>query len=182
MDLNTTSQPNKNIAIIGIIFFVFAVSLVLGILSAQKNGKATDQNGNEASIQGTTQLSIEPQVSNLGKGEGTQVSVTLAGTPSQAADVVITFDPKLVKVSNIINGNVFPDILRSDIGEGTLTVSSAVDPNNPNNLKTGTLFSFTLQGVNAGAATLDFDKKMTITAKNGTNTLGTAESATVSVR
>src|SRR3989344_4405405 len=134
MDLNTTSQPNKNIAIIGIIFFVFAVSLVLGILSAQKNGKATDQNGNEASIQGTTQLSIEPQVSNLGNGEG------------------------------------------------TLTVSSAVDPNNPNNLKTGTLFSFTLQGVNAGAATLDFDKKMTITAKNGTNTLGTAESATVSVR
>jgi len=181
MNQSHTPQPNKNIALIGIVFFVFAISLIVGLLYAKKNDttkmkETTDQK------QGTTQLMIKPQASTLKKGESTQVSVELAGSPSQAADIVITFDSKLLKVSEVTNGNVFPDILKSDIKDNQVTVSSAVDPNNPSNLKTGTIFTFTATALSAGSTSLEFNRNLTITAHTGVNTLGTAEAATILVQ
>lgn len=181
MDQSKSSQPNRNIALIGIVFFVFAVSLIMGLLIAQKD-KSPKNNIAEENQLGSTQLMLKPQAVSLQKGESTQVMVEIAGSPSQAADVVITFDPKLLKASEIVNGNVFPDLLRSEIKENQLVVSSAVDPNNPTNLKTGTVFSFTITAMDSGTATLEFNKDLTITAHSGTNTLGTAESVTISVR
>lgn len=181
MDQSKTSQPNKNIALIGIIFFVFAISLVMGLLFAQKGGSAL-KNTEKDALQGTTQLIIKPQVTSLKIGESTQISVELSGSPSQAADIVITFDPKLVKASEIVNGTVFPDILRSEITDSQLVVSAAADPNNPTDLKAGTLFSFTLTAVGAGEASLAFNKDLTITAHSGSNTLGTAEPVSVQIK
>jgi hypothetical protein len=181
MDQSKTSQPNKNIALIGIVFFVFAVSLIMGLLFAQKGGSSIKKSDQE-SLKGSTQLMLKPQVASLNKGESTQVSVELAGSPSQAVDIVITFDPKLLKASDIVNGNVFPDLLRSEIKENQLIVSSAVDPNNPTSLKTGTVFSFTVTAMGSGTASLEFSKDLTITAHSGTNTLGGAEPVTISVR
>jgi hypothetical protein len=181
MDQSKTLQPNKNIALIGIIFFVFAVSLIMGLLFAQK-GKSGMTGSKTENQLGTTQLVLKPQVISLNKGESTQVAVELTGAPSQAADVVLTFDAKLLKASDIVNGTVFPDILRSEIKDNQLIVSSAVDPNNPTDLKAGTLFTFTVTAMDSGTATIDFNKDLTITAHTGTNTLGTAEPVTITVR
>ena len=181
MDQSKTSQPNKNIALIGIVFFVFAVSLIMGLLFAQKSGSNLEKTTEEAQ-EGTTQLMIKPQVSTLKPGESTQVSVDLTGTPSQAIDVIITFDATLVKVSDIVNGTIFPDILRNEVKESELVVSAAVDPNNPSNLKAGTVFTFTVTALEAGSATLEFNKDITITANNGVNTLGSAEPVALTIR
>ncbi|KXK11201.1 MAG: hypothetical protein UZ22_OP11002000405 [Microgenomates bacterium OLB23] len=181
MQQTTTPQPNKNIALIGIVFFIFAVSLIMGLLFAQKNGTST-KTAEKQSLEGTTKLSLKPQAMQLKKGESTQVTVELSGSPSQAADIVVTFNPKLVKVSEVANGTVFSDILRSEVQDNQIVVSSAVDPNNPTNLKEGVLFSFTVTALASGDATLDFNKDLTITAHSGTNTLGTAEPVTLSIK
>lgn len=181
MDQSKTLQPNKNIALIGIVFFVFAVSLIMGLIFAQKKSSPANNNAEENQL-GSTQLMLKPQVTSLQKGESTQVMVEIAGSPSQAADIVITFDPKLLRASDIVNGDVFPDLLRSEIKENQLIVSSAVDPNNPTNLKTGVIFSFTVTAMESGSAALEFNKDLTITAHSGTNTLGSAEPVTISVK
>lgn len=177
-----TLHPNKKIQILGIIAVIFVVSIGLGLYIAGRTPSNAPTPDNTTTVQGATRLSIVPESIILAKGSSTKVNVVVEGEGSQATDVVITFDPTAVKASDIVNGTVFPDILRSDIGEKQLVVSAAVDPNNPNDLKTGTLFSFTLEGIAAGTSTLAFDKNVTITATNGVNTLGTVEAVSIKIQ
>ncbi len=177
-----TLHPQKKLKVLGIIALIFAVSIGAGLYFAGKSGLSkAPKNDTVATAEGTSQLSIAPESLTVAKGATTKVNVKLDGTGSQATDIVITFDPKLVELSDVVNGDVFPDILRSEIGNGQVIVSAAVDPNTPTDVKTGTVFSFTLKGLTAGNAVLGFEKDLTITATNGVNTLGSAEPVTVTV-
>ncbi len=179
-----TLHPQKKLKALSIIAVIFALSVGAGIYFAGKSGQQqapTDTPVVETK-EGTSQLSIVPETQTVAVNGSTKVQVRVSGTGSQATDVVVTYDPKLVAISDIVNGDVFPDILRSDIADNKIVVSAAVDPNNPSDIKTGTVFSFTLKGIAAGSAMFSFDKDLTITATNGVNTLGSAESVTITVQ
>lgn len=178
-----TLHPQKKLKVLSIIAVIFALSVGLGIYFAGKSGlQKAPSDTTTKSTEGTSQLSIIPETQTLSKNASMKVQVRVEGTGSQATDVVITYDPKLVAISDVVNGDVFPDILRSEIGANQVVVSAAVDPNNPSDVKTGTLFTFMLKGVSAGSATLQFDKDLTITATNGVNTLGSANPVTITVK
>lgn len=177
-----TLHPQKKLKALAIIAVIFVVSIAAGLYFANKSNmsKAPQQAAPETA-EGMSQLTILPEAQTVTKGQTTQVQVLINKTGAQAADVVIDYDPKVVEITNIVNGDVFPDMLRSQIENGQVAVSAAVDPNNPTDVKTGTLFSFTLKGLAAGAANLTFNKDLTITATNGVNTLGGTESITITV-
>ncbi len=177
-----TLHPQKKLKILAIIAAIFAVSIGAGLYFAGKSGLSkAPKTETVVTEEGTSQLSIAPESLSVAAGATTKVNVKIGNTGSQATDIVITFDPKLVEMSEVVNGDVFPDILRSEIGDGQVIVSAAVDPNSPTDVKTGTVFSFTLKGLVAGSAVLGFEKDLTITATNGVNTLGSAEPVTVTV-
>lgn len=178
-----TLHPQKKLKILSIIAVIFALSVGAGLYFAGKSGQQeAPSNTTVETAEGTSQLTIVPESQTLPVNGTMNVQVRVNGTGSQATDIVITYDPKLVAISDIVNGDVFPDILRSDITGNQVVVSAAVDPNNPSDVKTGTVFSFTLKGLSAGSAALSFDKDLTITATNGVNTLGSAETVTITVQ
>jgi hypothetical protein len=178
-----TLHPQKKLKALSIIAVIFALSIGAGLYFAGQSGlRKAPSDVTKDTNKGMSQLSIVPESPSIAKGGTTKVSVNMNDTGAQAVDVVITFDPKLVAISEITNGDVFPDILRSEVVNNQVIVSAAVDPNNPAEVKTGTLFSFTLKGVSVGSAALNFDKDLTITATNGVNTLGMTEPVTITVK
>jgi len=181
-------HPNKKLAILGIIFIVTISSIFLGVYLNKNNQQQapTAQQPSETlpsdQETGSTTLSLSPVATSVQVGEETQVSVLLGKSSVQAVDVVVTFDPTMFEASNIVNGDVYEDMLIKKVEDGKVTVSAAVSPNDPTNLKTGTLFTFSLKALKAGSGQIQFDSKKTITAKNGVNTLGSTTPVTIAVQ
>jgi len=176
-------HPHKKLKILGVIAVLFALSIGAGLYFAGKSSTSKAPNPVMTDDKkGTSQMSIVAEAPTLAVGATTKVNVKIDGTGSQATDVVISYDPKLVAISDITNGDVFPDILRSEVAKNQVIVSAAVDPNAPSNVKTGTVFSFTLKSIASGQAVLDFDKNLTITATNGVNTLGSMTPVSISIK
>jgi hypothetical protein len=177
-------HPNRKLAVFGIILFVFILSILVGVYftrSRTQTGTGTDiaPTGSEVA---TTTLSLLPSAESVGVGETVTVSVMLDGEAVQATDVVVTFDPKVFKATEVTNGSVFESIVRQELEDGKVSVTSAVSPTATTDLKTGELFSFTLEALAPGSTQLTFDPELTITAKNGINTLQDTQSITVSVQ
>ncbi|KXK11199.1 MAG: hypothetical protein UZ22_OP11002000403 [Microgenomates bacterium OLB23] len=177
-----TLHPQKKLKVLAIIAAIFIASVAGGLYFSTKSNTPSTTTKDSEAPKGTSQLIMQPETLSITKGQTIKVSVMVKDTGSQATDIAIGYDPKLVEVSNIVNGDVFPDMLRSEIVNNQIIVSAAVDPNNPNDIKTGTVFSFMLKGLTTGEATLTFDKDITIAATNGVNTLGSAEPVTITVK
>ena len=177
-------HPNRKLAVFGIILLVFIISILVGVYFS-KGSFNVGQQGPEESVtnpEGTTTLTLVPSAEMVETGESITVSVMLDGDPVQAVDIAVNFDPALFAASNIVNGNIYSDIIRESVENGQVLVSAAVDPNDPDALTTGELFSFTLEAVEAGSSELTFDSELTITAKNGSNTLQSAQGVTITAK
>lgn len=184
-------HPNKKLAIFGLLLLVFIVAIGFGIMLNKKSSSTTGQPAQTEEgtasgqvKQGETVLKMMVDPSDLAVNGKAKVTVTLENTAVQASDIAINYDPKMFKASDIINGTVYDDILRSNIDttNGQILVNAAVSAANPQDLRTGEVFSFTLTALQAGNGNLEFDQDLTITAKNGINTLGLAEPVTVTVK
>ena len=110
-------HPNKKLAILGIIFIVTISSIFLGVYlnkNNQQQAPATQQPSETLPSDqetGSTTLSLSPVATSVQVGEETQVSVLLGKSSVQAVDVVVTFDPTMFEASNIVNGDVYEDML-----------------------------------------------------------------------
>lgn len=182
-------HPNRKLMVFGLILFLFVIAVVGGIMLAQRGSDTTQtdttnqqQTQNTEVADGQTALSLSASAESVAVGDSVTVTVMLENTPVQATDVAVTYDPTVFEASDIVNGNVYGDILRSEINDGEVLVSAAVSPSNPQDLRTGELFSFTLTALAAGDGTVSFDDVITITALNGTNTLGAANGVTIAVQ
>lgn len=182
-------ESHRKVAVAGIIIVVFLVSLGVGIAISRGNrftqfvpGQPSTQKQQKTNPQGSTALAIKTSSQKVQVGDTFTASVMISDTPVQVADVIITYDPKLVKVTQVQNGTVFDNLLQNSIEDGSVTVSGAVDPSEPQSLKDGEVFSLTLTALAPGQAALSFDSDRTITAKDGSNTLSNATGTTVSIQ
>lgn len=174
-------HPNRKLAIFGIILFVFVVSILVGIYFTQnKDGGSNDLV--EEQIQAGTNLSMVTSSDTVAVGETVTVTVILEGEAVQAVDAAVNFDPNVFKATEVTNGNVYESIVREDISDGQVSITAAVSPSNPTDFATGELFSFTLEAVGAGSSELQFDPELTITAKNGDNTLQNTQGVTITAQ
>lgn len=167
-------DPQTKVYLIIFILLVFIASILVGLSmrAGQSQSSSHETQLIEPTEAPTTNLSLDPPSKNMRVGEVTDVTVILSKTPVQAADIVITFDPKVFSISNIRNGTILPNILKQNLEQGKLTYSASVDPEAKNEL-TGEVFTFSLRALSpATSSAIDFDKNMTITSSEGKNTLG----------
>lgn len=174
-------HPNRKLAIFGIILFVFVVSILVGIYFTQNKGTLLNETPVEE-IQAGTNLSMVTSSDSVAVGETVTVSVLLEGEAVQAVDVAINYDPNVFTATEVTNGNVYESIVREELSEGQVSITAAVSPSDPTNFATGELFSFTLEAVGAGSSELQFDPELTITAKNGDNTLQNTQGVTITAQ
>lgn len=185
-------HPNRKLAVFGVILFLFVISIVVGIMMARRNSQVADtatgeqgqtqQTGEVKQGETALKLMVEPAAPSV--GDTVRVTVSLSNTAVQATDIAVNYDPKMFTASDIVNGTVYDSILKSniDVAKGQVLVNSSVSASNPQDLRTGDVFSFTLKTLKAGSGKLEFDQDLTITAKNGINTLGLAEPVSITVK
>lgn len=177
-DINQFNElhPNRKLAVFGIILFVFVLSIVVGIYFAKKSSGPTTDTGtplptSPANTVATTSLAIVPSAQTVKVGEKVTVSIMLDGEAVQASDVVVKFDPAVFVASDIKNGSVYDTVVRQTVGKDSVSFTGAVSPTSVDSLKTGEVVTFTLEAIAKGSSELSFDPELTMTAKNGLNTL-----------
>jgi hypothetical protein len=183
-------HPNKKLTIFALIILVFIASIVFGIMINKRGSKVantpseTEKTSTGQVKQGETALKMMVDPSSMAVNGTAKVTVMLENTAVQATDIAVNYDPTMFTATDIINGTVYDDILRSNIDttKGQVLVNAAVSAGNPQDLRTGDVFSFTLKALKSGSGKLEFDQDLTITAKNGINTLGLAEPITITVK
>lgn len=181
-----TLHPNRKLAVFSIILFLFVVSVAAGVyvaknsnMAGKNNVKVEQQSPDEAKAT----MTVVSDKQSLKVGESATVSVMIADRAVQVADVALTFDPTLLKVSAVTNGDVYDEINYQDLKTpGMILVSSSVNPSSPDELKTGTVLTFQVQALKAGAAELTFNKEKTLAATGGQNFLSTAEGMTITIK
>ena len=172
-------DQNRKMAVFAIVFVLFVVSVVVGAQIA-KNGGLTSNSTvapTSAALENakpTTMVALSPSNGTLKVGKVTKVEVVLSKLAVSAADIDLLFDPKLVTISNVVNGVILPRYtLAPTVVNGRLSYHASLTEQNPTDRQEGVLFTFDLTPVSAGKATVDFDLTKTITAVNGDNLIGT---------
>lgn len=185
-DIKTIKKldPKRQYVLLGFFVLLFVLSYSIGTMLSRNGNKTAEQTvtPTEAPTQATTTLTLSTASKNLTVGKPETVSVVLSKVPVSAADVVITYDPALLSVSNMQNGSVFTKIVRQKIDTTKIVYSATINPDQKNNLSEGELFTFSVTPKKAGTTVLQFDTKETITALNGTNTLGSSLGAFLTIQ
>jgi hypothetical protein len=178
----THLDTSKKLTLIFIFLSLFTGSYLFGryVLNRTKTPVYTETTPPEnAPINGQlntgkAELILAPSRSTLKVGESIPVAVRLTKQSVQAADVVLTFDPKYVSISDIKAGPNFPIMLNQKINKDTVEVSASISPTNLDKPGEGDVFTFTLTGVSATPNTkVDFNIEDTIAATDGVNVLHT---------
>lgn len=185
-DLNEFNQlhPNRKLAIFGIILFVFVLSIVVGVYFSKKSARmnaGTESPLPTSAPAETTALALVPSAETVKVGDTVTVSVMLSGEAVQATDIFVNFDPAVFKATAINNGEVYESLIRQTMEKDHVGITAGLNPSATDNMKTGEVFSFTLEAIAKGSSELAFDPELTITAKNGLNSLKGTQNVTVSV-
>lgn len=189
VDFKSLSPQIKFLLAIQVII-LFILSILVGVLFSPQFNNQVKRNPNTdltsaLNDKSATQLSIIPQDEIMKVGEERIMSVQMSGAPVTAADIVITYDPTLLEVSNVSNGEIFGREIINNIEAGKITFSAAknVDDNSQDkDASTGAIFGFAVKALKKVETTrLEFSLDETITAEDGRNTLGVTQSAEIHV-
>lgn len=176
----TNLHPHRKLAVFGIILFVFVLSILIGVyFSRSQSGQSNNPTSQPQEVADVTTLSLVPSAESLAVGETITVSVMIDGEAVQAVDAAVTFDPTVFTASQIRNGSVYDNLVREVVEEGQVNITAALSSNDLSSLESGELFSFTLEAIAPGTSEISFDPELTITAKNGLNTLQSTQNVVI---
>lgn len=108
---------------------------------------------------GQIMVSTDPSAGTVGVGQTVMISVDVGSvTNLWGAQVLMTYDPKVVEVINLTNGNLmYPDFGIQDFGNGQLKYIYAQNGQlRQPATGSGILFEITFKGVGKGQSTLQF--------------------------
>lgn len=190
-------HPNRKLAVFGIILFIFVLSILVGVYFTQSKTQMSssddlmvEKDAQKADASATT-LSLVPSKESVNVGDTVKVSVMLSGEAVPATDIVVEYDPAYFAVSDadIVIGSAFKSIPFKKVANGKISASALVDLNNPSNVQTGEVMSFSLEALKAGSSKLSFDVETekdvqkTITSKvGGIDTLKNAQGTTITIK
>lgn len=187
-DVNQFNQldSRKKFTIIGIIAVLFVASVFVGSMINKKSDDTAQKTTEETtSDQGAAQsvLAIMPKEATLAVGKTQTFEVTLSQTPVAAVDIVVSYDPSVLQLSNVKNGTAFPSVIQNKFDGKTLVFSSSVAATKKDATSSGKVLTFDVTAKKKATSTLlEFVQGETITAVNGENTLGTATGAMIKVQ
>jgi len=186
VDFKTLTPQVKFLIVIQVII-LFILAILVGVLFSPQFNNQVKQNPNSERTGSTnsTQLSIKPQDEIMKIGEERVISVHMTGTPVTAADMVLTFDPQVLEVSAVTNGDMFAKEIYNKVEDGKMyfSVAQNVDGAGVKPKRTSDLvFNFTIKALKKIETTkIEFSLDETITAEDGKNTLGVAQPAEIHV-
>lgn len=187
VDFKTLTPQVKFLIVIQVII-LFILAILVGVLFSPQFNNQVKQNPNSERTGSTnsTQLSIKPQDEIMKIGEERVISVHMTGTPVTAADMVLTFDPQILEVSAVTNGDMFAKEIYNKVENGIMYFSVAQNADDGAGRKptasSDMVFSFTIKALKKVETTkIEFSLDETITAEDGKNTLGVAQPAEIHV-
>ncbi|OGK52143.1 hypothetical protein A3B02_02790 [Candidatus Roizmanbacteria bacterium RIFCSPLOWO2_01_FULL_42_14] len=187
MNLNNTVRKKMLLAVVAIcsVIFILLAYRWLQTRGVAKCGLSTKCGAAEVvevNKKGKASLAVKPTRTTLKSGEQMRVDVVLENVGVQATSVIITYDPRILKVSDVKNGVVFTNVLSQKVEDGKITFIADIGTQGKSELKMGTVFSFTVTAIGRGTSQLKFDTKATKTALRGGNILKSASSSTILVQ
>lgn len=183
----TTLSPQVKFLLVVQLIILFILSILVGVLFSPRFTGNVRQNPDAPELsqesQATTQLSLEPNDHIMQIGEDVLMNVTMSGAPSTAVDVVLTYDPAVLEISDVTNGEVYEREIYNEIttegGVGKVYFSAAQPLEEDTD---GAVFGFVATAIQkVETSPIEFDLDLTITAENGVNTLGVAQPAEIHV-
>lgn len=182
-----TLSPQVKFLLAVQLIILFILSILIGIIFSPK----FKQNVLHQTIPNTTTKNVKdsgvrlillPQDKFVKLGDELTFYVTMSGDPAYAIDTVIEYDPSVLLVSSVENGDVFDRVILNKHESGSITFSAAYDPGKNTFKKEGILLTFKAKALKKSQETiLHFDVDRTIAAQDGKNILQTAEPATLHI-
>ena len=184
--VNDFVRPNKNnkSRFLPIIIFSFALGLLIAL--GIKNFSPKRQTSED--IVQNAVLTLESDKDTVTRGEEFTVTMTLdsQNTEVAAADFVVHFDPKLLKVITVSTGNYFSNYPLNITGDDYIKLSgvASFDGNTLVLPKgNGTIGSIKFQALNdKGNAVIKYNKTHTIVATSGKNIIDENKLAKIFVK
>lgn len=173
-------DQNRKVVLLAFLGGLFVLSVIVGSRVARRQPAQNMTGGTgvvptEIPARVSTDLAISTEKKDLKVGEEIVATVHLSNLAVPAADIVLQYDPSVLAISNVTNGDVFAQVIRNSVKDGLVTFSGSVNPADKDNLRAGIVFTFTIKPLKASASTsIMFDPLKTITALDGDNTLGGA--------
>lgn len=169
---------------------LFVISLLIGLLFSPGFGgqkvvhKTQSSKGrlqNYATLASSqTLVSITPSDVVLKIGETQTFSVVIEGQTVPTADIVIVYDPKTFIITDVKKADIFDRVIVNEVKPGEIHYSASFSPDTT--AQQGTMFTFAARAIKKTQETkIVIDKKQSITARVGENTLGATKDAIVRV-
>ena len=182
-------SPARWITIITLLFGIFLLSYYLAARFFPQNSKKTSdsvpnsQTTNPTDDASKANITLLPATGTLKVGgEPIRVRVQAGGAKIQAADVVISYDPRYIKVEKIKSGKNFPMLIKQSVANGRISVSVSISPSLALEAVTGEMFTYEISGVAPTNKTvMDIVASETFAALNGNNLLHNISGGTYTV-
>lgn len=181
-DFFTLSPQVKFLLTIQLII-LFILSILIGVMFSPKfKQNVLHQTIPNATLKNTqdtgVRLVLLPQDKFIKLGDEITFYVTMSGDPAYAVDTVIQYDPTVLLVRSVENGDVFDRIILNQLESGLITFSAAYEPGKNTFKKEGIVLTFKAKALKKSQETIiHFDLDRTIAAQDGKNILHTAEPA-----
>ena len=191
VDFKSLSPQIKFLLVFQVVI-LFTLSILVGVLFSPQFNNQVRKNPNtdlSAAIQDkhVTQLSIAPEDVIMKVGEERIMSVHITGAPVTAVDVVLTYDPAVLEINNVSNGDVFGREIVNKVESGRIYFSAAKNVENKGSVSKDKALADGVLGFAVKAlkkvetARIEFKLDETITAEDGKNLLGVTQPANIHV-
>lgn len=180
-DFSTLNAPIKFLLAVEFIILLI-LSILIGVMFSPKFKQNVVHQGTEQNTSQVT-FSIVPEVTFMKPGDESSLLVVLNnGANVSAADIVLSYDPQYIQITEVVNGDFFDrEIINTNIPEGMM-FSAALNPGSQSTKKEGTVTVFKIKALQkAQETTISFDPNLTIAASNGKNILGATKNGTVHI-
>ncbi|OGK14263.1 hypothetical protein A3H80_01580 [Candidatus Roizmanbacteria bacterium RIFCSPLOWO2_02_FULL_37_19] len=182
----TTLSPQVKFLLSIQLIILFILSILVGVLFSPKfKAQVQQQNVIQPSLveEQTATLSFEPKDIILKSGEEKSVSILLSGKPASAVDIVLSYDPTLLQITNMTNGDVFDQEIINKQSRGKIQFSAARSATTAQQKEgiVATMKITALKKTGSTATSISFIKDETIVAESGINILGLMNEAVVRI-
>lgn len=172
-----TLSPQVKFLLLFQLGVLFIVSLLVGyIFSPDRGGNIIAppivKQQVQVAAKGGTTLQIIPKEAVVKVGAKQTFTVELVGEPVSVTDIVLSFDPKYITISEVAKGEQFDNLIVSTIKDNRLYYSANYSPEAWPQARPGSIFTFTATALSKTEETkISVVKEETATVRDNKNTL-----------
>lgn len=186
--------PARKVGAVVVLLVIFSLGTIFGLLFFPKKTAPPEITLPPASKivlpfeeQRGASFSLSPQNQEVSKGATFTVTINFDSGESkvEAADCVLKYDPKILRVNKIIPGLIFPQYPRKEVREDKIFLSGTIGVEKSQREGVngqGPLGSIEFKAIQTGNTSLEFVREETIIASHGENILEKVQNVFLSIK